>query len=87
MMKKHDMTLRQVRRLVRAVHPKAYIDKLRARLDPGHSTDTYVVRACYTGAASNLSSWHPTDLSSWHPTEARAWREAAQRITDRIVSL
>lgn len=78
-MKKHDLTLRQVRRLVRAVHPKAHIDKERVRLHPVHSADMYVVRACYTGALRHLSSWQPT--------EARAWREAAQRITDRIVSL
>jgi len=79
MMKKHDMTLRQVRRLVRAVHPKAHIVKERVGLHYVHSADMYVVRACYTGALRHLSSSQPT--------EARAWREAAQRITDRIVSL
>jgi len=81
MMKKHDLTLRQVRRLVRALHPKAHIDKVRfpALGNQFIGAEMYVVRACYTGAASKLSSWQPT--------EARAWREAAQRITDRIVSL
>jgi len=81
MMKKHDLTLRQVRRLVRALHPKAHIDKVRFPALGTHriGTDMYVVLACCTVAASKLSSWQPT--------EARAWREAAQRITDRIVSL